>query len=206
MFALDHLAISARSLDEGAAWVEAQLGLVPGGGGEHPLMGTHNRLMAAGDVYLEVIAVAPHLPRPGRARWFDLDRFDGPPRLSSWVIRTEDMQSALALAPAGIGQPIAVTRGDLRWEITLPEDGRLPFDGLFPALIRWEGVAHPVQRLGETGVALRRLELRHPEAPALAAALAPFLTDDRVVVQPGLPSMIAHFDTPAGMRVLGVLA
>ena len=41
---LDHLVVAARSLDEGAAWCEATLGIVPGPGGKHPLMGTHNRL------------------------------------------------------------------------------------------------------------------------------------------------------------------
>jgi hypothetical protein len=35
----------AASLPEGVAWCEATLGVTPGPGGEHPLMGTHNRLL-----------------------------------------------------------------------------------------------------------------------------------------------------------------
>ena len=40
MAQLDHLVIMANSLDEGVAWCEATLGVTPGPGGEHPLMGT----------------------------------------------------------------------------------------------------------------------------------------------------------------------
>jgi uncharacterized membrane protein YphA (DoxX/SURF4 family) len=46
--ALDHLVIMASTLAQGVAWCEATLGVTPGPGGEHPLMGTHNRLAAAG--------------------------------------------------------------------------------------------------------------------------------------------------------------
>jgi hypothetical protein len=45
MRAVDHLVIAAASLEEGVAWCEATLGVTPGPGGEHPLMGTHNRLL-----------------------------------------------------------------------------------------------------------------------------------------------------------------
>ena len=44
-FRPDHLVIAARSLDEGVGWCEATFGVVPGPGGTHPLMGTHNRLL-----------------------------------------------------------------------------------------------------------------------------------------------------------------
>lgn len=51
---LDHLVIMANSLDDGVDWCEATLGVTPGPGGEHPLMGTHNRLLRMiqwGDVH-----------------------------------------------------------------------------------------------------------------------------------------------------------
>ena len=41
----DHLVVAARTLEEGAAWVEARLGVAPVPGGKHPTMGTHNRLL-----------------------------------------------------------------------------------------------------------------------------------------------------------------
>lgn len=41
---VDHLVVVAQTLAQGMAWCEATLGIVPGPGGQHPLMGTHNRL------------------------------------------------------------------------------------------------------------------------------------------------------------------
>jgi len=73
MLTFDHLAVSALTLDEGVAHVESALGVALQGGGQHVKMGTHNRLLALGDLYLEVIAPDPGLPRPDRPRWFDLD-------------------------------------------------------------------------------------------------------------------------------------
>ena len=50
---LDHLVVTAPSLEAGAAWVHAQLGLWPHSGGVHERMGTHNLLMRLGEtVYL----------------------------------------------------------------------------------------------------------------------------------------------------------
>ncbi|MBI2751695.1 MAG: VOC family protein [Burkholderiales bacterium] len=61
---VDHLVIMAASLEQGVAWCEATLGVTPGPGGEHPLMGTHNRLLKIAtpgfpQAYLEIIAVNP---------------------------------------------------------------------------------------------------------------------------------------------------
>jgi hypothetical protein len=56
---LDHLAVSAMTLEEGVAHVEAALGVALAPGGQHPLMATHNRRRGLGDVYLEVIAADP---------------------------------------------------------------------------------------------------------------------------------------------------
>ncbi len=135
-------------------------------------MGTHNRLLSLGDLYLEVIAVNPAAPPPGRPRWFDLDRFSGPPRLTTWICRCDDLPAALAAAPPGTGTPMALARGDFRWEMAVPDDGRLPFDGVFPALIRWHGALHPAPLLPDHGLRLSRLEVTHPQAGALRAALA----------------------------------
>ncbi|WP_102225092.1 VOC family protein [Acidimangrovimonas sediminis] len=207
MLTFDHLAVSAAGLDAGVAAVEAALGVAPGPGGRHARMGTHNRLLGLGDLYLEVIAVDPAAPAPGRARWFDLDRFAGVPRVTNWIARCDDLGAALTLAPEGAGAPVAFERDGLHWQMAVPEDGVLPFDNCFPAMIRWEGEAagarHPARRLEETGCRLRRLEIAHPRAAELEAALAPLILDARVAVVPGAaPGMRAEIETPRGVCVL----
>lgn len=200
---LDHLAISAATLEEGVEAVEAALGVALAGGGQHPHMATHNRLLGLGDVYVEVIATDPAAPRPGWPRWFDLDGFTGVPRLTNWVARCKDLDAALALAPAGTGTPTVLQRGDFRWRMAVPADGRLPFGGAYPALIEWEGALHPTQRLPDAGVRLTRFEIAHPEAASLRQALAALTPDPRLVIVDGAAAMRASFTTPHGPRTLG---
>ncbi|MFC2966679.1 VOC family protein [Acidimangrovimonas pyrenivorans] len=207
MLVFDHFAVAAETLAEGVEAVEAALGLPLGPGGQHPRMGTHNRLLGLGDLYLEVIAIDPDAPGPGRPRWFDIDNFSGTPRLTNWICRCDDLSAALDAAPADSGTPIAFTRGELRWEMAVPEDGKLPFDGCFPALIQWHGAArgaaHPAKRLEDVGCRLKRFEIAHPQAEALRAALAPLIADPRVVVLDGPEKALrAEIETPHGVRSL----
>lgn len=203
MLRLDHLAVSARNLDEGVAAVEFALGVPLLPGGKHGLMSTHNRLLGLGDIYLEVIAADPDAPPPGRPRWFDLDSFAGKPRLTNWICAAGDLDAVLGDCPPGTGVAHDLERGDLRWRMAIPDDGRLPFDGAFPALIQWLGPAHPVQRLPESGVRLEMLEIAHPRAEALRAALAGKLDDPRVTFCAGTEkAMRATFHTPHGKRYL----
>lgn len=201
MLALDHLAVSARTLAEGVDWVEAVLGVSLAGGGQHPHMATHNRLLGLGDLYLEVIAIDPAAPPPAWPRWFDLDQFSGPPRLTNWVARTGDLSAALTTAPPGTGTPVALSRGPYRWQMAVPADGKLPFDGCYPALIQWDPPHHPTQSLPEAQVRLTRLDIAHPQATALRAVLT--LTDPRLHIVPGpAKALRATFSTPHGPRTL----
>lgn len=200
MLRLDHIAITCRRLEDGADWVTAALGLPVVAGGKHPHVGTHNLLMGMGDLYLEVIAIDPAAPAPAWPRWFDLDHVSGPPRLTNWVAACDDLDAALAVAALGAGRAIDLQRGDLRWRMGVPDDGKLPFDGVFPGLIQWQGL-HPAARLPDIGARLLRLDLHHPQAGSLQAALAP-LQDPRVTVQPGDVGLRAVIETPAGIRVL----
>jgi Glyoxalase-like domain len=203
MLWLDHLAVTARSLDEGVTAVEDALGLPLGPAvGQHPAMGTHNRLIACGDAYLEVIAIDPEAPAPGRPRWFRMDERSGPPRLMNWVARTDDLDRALEEAPAFAGAPMALARGPFRWRMAVPPDGRLPFDDAFPALIEWESEAHPAKALPDAGLRLIRLTVTHPEATALAAWALPRLPDGRLRIETGPPGFEAAFATPHGPRTL----
>ncbi len=202
MLKLDHLAVACTSLEEGTAWVEKCLGVQMQPGGQHARYGTHNTLLGLADgLYLEVIAVEPGaVPMAGHT-WFDLARFSGPPRLANWICQTDDLDAALAKAPADAGTPQALTRGDLSWQITVPDDGSLPYGGAFPTLIRWaDGTHHPAARLPSSGCRLIQFEVTHPAAEQLRSTMA--VTDDRVTLAVGPFALKATFDTPGGVRTL----
>ena len=161
---LDHLVVAARTLEEGARWVEAALGAPTVAGGRHASMGTHNRLLGLdARRYLEVIAIDPDAPPPSRPRWFGLDepamreRLAQGPVLLHWVERTADLEAALREYPEAV-EILDLARGDYAWRIGVPRDGRLPCAGARPTLIQWKGPLHPAQRLPPSGCAL--LELR----------------------------------------------
>ena len=202
MLQLDHLAIAAKTLEAGRDVVEQALGVRLQPGGQHPHFGTHNLLLGLeGGLYLEVIAIDPEAPKPDYPRWFDLDRFQGAPRLNNWICRTDDMAGALAALPQA-GRPIALSRGDLRWQMAVPEDGILPYDGMYPALIEWQCATHPAGLLRATGCKLLRLTVSHPQAGSLKAQIGDMLSDNRVHIEQGPAGLRAEFITPAGVRIL----
>jgi len=201
---LDHLAVVCRTIEEGVSYVEAVLGVQMSPGGVHPAMGTHNVLLSLGpDAYLEVIAIDPNAPPPAQRRWFDLDRYNGPPRVMNWICATDDLDLALDEAPIGTGNPMELSRGDLAWSMAVPSNGVLPFDGAMPALIEWETEDHPNKRLPDHDLRLARLDVFHPEAKALLHAFPALHQLDRVVVREGPEKrLIASISTPEGIRVL----
>ena len=198
---LDHLAVSGTTLEEAREAVETALGVRMQPGGQHPLFGTHNTLLALdGGLYIEAIAIDPDAPAPGRSRWFDLDNFTGPASLTNWICRTGNLAAELARSRSDLGSPIALSRGELRWSMAVPESGRLPYDNLHPALIQWQGDLHPVSMLDPKGCALRRFVITHPDAATLQSELS--LNDARVVFETGQPGLMAEIDTPNGLKVL----
>lgn len=54
---LDHIIIGVRDLDAAARQFNDKLGLLPSGGGIHPVGGTANRIIVIGETYLELISV-----------------------------------------------------------------------------------------------------------------------------------------------------
>ena len=219
---LDHLVILAATLDEGVAWCEATLGVVPGPGGSHPLMGTHNRLVKIATptfprAYLEVIAIdagASASRAGGNRRWFDMDDqalrervLQQGPKLIHWVASVRDVSSAgAALRMLGIdrGPPVTASRqtgdGLLSWQITVRGDGQRLLDGTLPTLIQW-GNVHPADTMADTGVGLQALQLQHPQAELLQAALQG-IGVKHVAVRSGLAELAAVLHTPLGRVVL----
>lgn len=207
---IDHLAVTAPSLEAGSAFVQLCLGVAPQPGGVHPRMGTHNRLLRLGaGLYLEVIAVQPGAPDPGRPRWFGLDDLaaDALPRLGCWIARTDDLPGRLAAASEPLGSAEAMSRGALHWQISIPGDGVPPLGGVAPALIQWDTTPHPAEALPDLGCQLLALELRHPDPARVQALLRTLdLADPAVavsVVPSDTPGLRAHIATPQGLRWLG---
>lgn len=172
---LDHIAVLGESLAEATSHAERALGQPLSPGGEHARFGTHNQVIGlAPGLYLEAIAIDPSAPVPEGPRWFGLDHFSGPPRLDKWICGVADLDAALEAFPMA-GRAVALERGSLRWRMAVPEDGILPFDGLFPALIEWQSPVPPGRALSASGLTLEALTVSHPEAPRLEALLAPHL-------------------------------
>lgn len=204
---VDHLVVVAHTLDEGVAWCRTTMGIEPGPGGQHALMGTHNRLFSIAseafpNAYFEIIAIDPQAPSPGRARWFGMDAIDVSrgPRLITFVARVNDLDAALAsLRKAGLdnGRALAASRetpaGTLRWRIAVRDDGATLFGGALPTLIEW-GEVHPAASMPASGVRLRSLTLRGVK-PALD------LPQARWDGSPG-PAIEARLDTPRGLVTL----
>ena len=206
---IDHIAVVSPSLAAGGEFVENLLGVSLQPGGEHPRMGTHNLLLRLGDAtYLEVIAINPAAPPPSRPRWFELDRLvaDSEPRLGCWVARTDDIRASLSQASEHLGESEPMSRGALEWRISIPRDGSLPLGGAAPALIQWNASAHPASSMQDKGCSLVKLELLHPEPARLSALLGSlnFAEPDGVlaVVAAAAPALVAHIDTPHGLRTL----
>jgi hypothetical protein len=208
---VDHLVVGAHTLEQGAAWCERVLGVVPGPGGKHVTMGTHNRLLAIASAaflkaYLEIIAIDPEAPSPSRVRWFGLDepatraRLRERPRLLHVVARSTRLDATLAaLAAQGIdaGQAVAAERaspnGLFRWRIAGRADGKLLFGGALPTLIEWQGM-HPTDHLPASAVALQALALGGLGESVVAAVAL-----QGVPVAAQGAALYASFDTPRGV-------
>jgi hypothetical protein len=211
---VDHLVVAAQTLEQGVAWCESTLFVTPQAGGEHPLMGTHNRILRIATpqfarAYLEIIAIDPHAADPRRKRWFDLDDpqlragIRERPRLVHFVASCERSGVASsALDSLGIdrGTPLAAQRqtphGPLRWKISVRDDGQRLFYGTLPTLIEWDG-AHPVETLPESGLALLSLTATHPRPDDLFMAYRAIHLE-QVGIEAGPPNLVARLMTPLG--------
>ncbi len=206
---IDHLVVTAGSRALGAEYLADTLGVEPVEGGEHVLMGTHNALVRLGEsVYIEAIANNPDAPRPTRPRWFGLDDLseDAAPRLATWVLRTSNIQRAVEISKLPVGNIETMSRGSFEWQITIPSDGALPFDGAAPALIEWKTSRYPTDVIPESGCELLSLHIEHPEAAKIKTALENIGFEgatELVFSQSVRVKLVAIVQTPRGICELG---
>lgn len=206
---IDHLTVTAPTLAAGASFVCGALGVSLQPGGEHPRMGTHNLLLRLGEsLFLEVIAANPQAPSPMRPRWFGLDdvHASSAPSLSAWVARCADIHASTAACSEALGEIEPMSRGAIDWLITIPMDGRMPVDGIAPALIEWHSPLHPATGLADVGLSLVALEILHPEPARVSRLLRSLNLQGPVTVKPlagaAPPCLLAHIQTSQGLKVL----
>ena len=182
---IDHVVFAAPTLAQGIEHIADLTGATPRPGGKHVGMGTHNALVKLGErLYLEIIAIDPDGDKPTRRRWFDLDDgnlmadlFDRP-RLIHWVARTHDLEFAAKHAGYDPGPILPFARGEYRWRITVPDDGKRPGRGVLPTLIQWES-AHPADTLPDSRLSLEQFAASHPEPALVRSSLERLgLSDD----------------------------
>lgn len=209
---LDHIAIFAPTLQAGVDHVRETLGVEPGPGGQHPAMGTHNRLLRLGpDMFLEVIAVDPSLPAPtAHQPWFELG--DGLATTTNWqsgrrlrgmVARTDDLDAVVQIAP-DFGTPMRVTRGSRQWRFAIRADGALPGDGTLPHVMDWEAQGPAGPTLDDLGCKLVDLVLETP-APLdpIRDRYARLGFDRAPRLAVGTTTrLMAAISTPRGVRIL----
>lgn len=171
---IDHFMYAGPQLGRLCAGFQALTGVEPEPGGQHPQLGTCNRLVGTGgSLYLELIAPDPSstatspmrsgieaLTRPGLHRFVmnatgrDLDALQSAYARASIPARIHDMHR---LTPAG---------ATLRWRLLVPEANRF---GLFaPFFIDWLDTPHPASSL-RADFAVVRCEAGHPSAGELSA-------------------------------------
>ena len=211
MTMLDHVAVIAPDLATGAAWVREVLGVEPLPGGEHPQMGTHNRLLRLGDdVFLEVIAVNPAAPQPPQRRWFGLDdttavnrHWQSGLRLRAYVARCDGLAATIGNRGETFGTPMRATRGDLSWLFGVRPDGALPGGGALPYLMDWEQRGTPAPTMRDFGLKLRELVIETPDPDGIRSTLEAIGMARTPRIERGAGVRLsAIIDTPNGLRTL----
>lgn len=173
MIRFDHIAIGCATLAQGGAYMSDRTGLAVPTGGEHPLMGTHNLVMATGaDTFFEVIANNPSASKPAHNRWFGLDNAQFTyARPHAWILNSDDLEGDLATAKAlgiDLGVPTTLTRGDMTWRFAVRADGAIPLDGAAPMMMEWPNMpSHPAAQMTDLGARIKSMNLHSPHAEKL---------------------------------------
>ena len=94
-------------------------------------------------------------------------------------------------------------RGDYRWRITIPDDGRRPGRGIVPTLIQWDVPMHPADRLPASSVSIAQIAAAHADPAHVRAALAALgLAEVVQVTFDGNARLAAMLRTPRGLVTL----
>lgn len=206
---VDHFTLGTGDLITGQTALAGSLGITLPVGSKHDAMSTHNCVCQAGnESFMELIAIDPDAPDPGRRRWFTLDeeatraRIAVRPRALCWVVNTPDLDAVVAASPVDLGRVVDFRRGDRTWRLTVPDDGSLPGGGLIPAFIEWSPGPHPSTGQQDPGVRLQSIRLTHPEPVGLHRILAALGVDHLASVTEGPQALAFAVTVPTGTVLL----
>lgn len=206
---IDHFTLGADDLTSAIEMMKQIMGIEMPLGGKHPLMSTHNCVMATGTgQFMEMIAIDKDAPAISRPRWFSLDeertktRVAERPRALCWVVDTDDLDKLVANSPVDLGEVITMSRGDRTWRLTVPKDGSLPEEGLIPAFIEWSPGPHPSTVQQDLGVRLNEIILTHPDSAYLTKIFQALDIDHLVTIKQGDKALAFDVTTPNGRVML----
>jgi hypothetical protein len=165
------------------------------------------------DAYLEVVAINPDGEIPDRPRWFNLDdglmraSIEQEPRLLTWMINTDSIQSLASKAGFDFGQIQTLSRDQLSWKVALTSDGRLLGGGLIPHGIEWQSKPHPSRAMADRQCRLMSLKLYHNRPQWLRNQLESIKVNHLITIhgleQDQSPFLSADIECPMGLVTLG---
>ena len=206
---IDHIVIGAANLISGTKILETKLSTKFSPGGEHQIMGTHNKLLKLqSDIYLEIIANNPNVDKPSRQRWFSLDeartkeKIKHSPRALCWVLEVDNIEDTVKKCGYNPGEILQISRGELTWKITVQSNGSLADNGVLPALIEWPSGQHPSKKLTNSKVSINELSLFHPEPYKIKNIISNLIESDLIRVSEGLSKIEFILTTQNGKVVI----
>ena len=202
---IDHIVIGADNLISGTNILETKLGTKFSQGGEHQIMGTHNKLLKLqSDIYLEVIANNPYVSNPSHPRWFSLDdektkeKIQSTPRPLCWVLKVDNIENSVKKCGYNPGEILKMSRGELTWKITVPSNGMLVENGILPYLIEWSSSQHPAKKLTNNNISMNTLSLFHPEPSKIKDIISNLINSDLISVSEGISKIELIITTENG--------
>ena len=200
---LDHLVYATIDLEASILDLETRLGVRAMPGGRHPGRGTRNALIGLSErSYLEVIGPDPTQAETTALGWFGVGHLEAP-RLVTWAVAHDDLDSLVARAQARgvrLGSVASGSRqradgAELRWRFTDP--ATVVADGIVPFFIDWGDSPHPAAS-APSGLELVSLRAEHPEPTRVRQALVAVGLE--MPVEPGpAPALVATVRTPNGL-------
>jgi Glyoxalase-like domain len=206
---IDHLVIATPDVGATAADILRDWGVRLETGGSHSGRGTRNELTGLGGAtYLEVIGPDDAQAKPPFARPMGVDDATEA-RLVGWCARPHIPLADAVEVLEMLGFPVTpISAMDRRrpdgvllsWHLTFPFVGH-PHHGSVPFLIDWGASPHPATTLAHPA-RLVALNITHPHAPRLHAALSQLGDTSQMRIRQGEPGLTAEVLTPNGVVTL----